>query len=83
MCGAALWRVKGAKKFEFSMVNDPRFVKVFFTAVVLHMIWNSPFELPYYGKYAILGVAAWVVIFGLIQEGLRELREEKLRLSKS
>jgi protease PrsW len=77
MCGAALWRVKGAQKFAVSMVQDKRFVKVFVFAVVLHMLWNSPIRLPFYGKYVILGVAAWVVIFGLIQEGLKELRAEK------
>jgi protease PrsW len=77
MCGAALWRVKGARRFSFAMVTDRRFVRVFVTAVVLHMLWNSPLHLPFYGKYLILGAVAWIVILGLVQEGLKELREEK------
>jgi RsiW-degrading membrane proteinase PrsW (M82 family) len=77
MCGAALWRVKGSGKFSLSMLKDVRFLKVFAVAVVLHMLWNSPLHLPFYGKYAILGVAAWIIILGLIQEGLKELRQEK------
>jgi len=77
MCGAALWRVKGARNLTFSMIQDMRFLKVFITAVILHMLWNSPIHLPFYGKYVILGVAAWLVILGLIQEGLKELRAEK------
>lgn len=77
MCGAALWRVKGGDKFTFSMVKDMRFLKVFIVAVVLHMLWNAPFNLPFYGKFVILGAAAWIVILGLIQEGLKELRTEK------
>ena len=59
------------------MVQDMRFLKVFVVAVILHMLWNSPFYLPFYGKFAILGIAAWIVILGLIQEGLKELRDEK------
>lgn len=42
----------------------------------MRMIWNSPLNFPFYGKYLILGAAAWVIILGLIQEGLKELREE-------
>ena len=77
MSAAALWRVKGADKFALEMLKDMRFLKVFGLAVVLHMLWNTPYNLPFYGKYAILGVAAWIVILGLIQEGLKELRAEK------
>jgi len=83
MCGAALWRVKGANRFSFSMVRDTRFLRIFGIVVVLHMLWNSPLHLPFYGKHIILGIIAWVVIFGLIQDGLTELREEKLRHSMS
>ena len=81
MAGAALWRVKGANRFAIAMVKDARFLKIFGIAVVLHMLWNSTLYLPFYGKYAILGVAAWVVILALIQDGLKELREEKLHSS--
>lgn len=77
MCGAALWKVKGDKRFAFSMVKDLRFLRIFGIAVILHMVWNSPLQLPFYGKYATLGVIAWVVILALIQDGLKELREEK------
>ena len=79
MCGAALWRVKGANKFSFDMLQDNRFLKVFGIAVVLHMIWNAQFSLPFYGKYMILGVVAWTVILALIQDGLKELRDEKAK----
>jgi protease PrsW len=83
MCGAALWRVKGEQKFSLSMVTDPRFLRIFCIAVVLHMIWNSPISLPFYAKNVALGVIAWIIIFALIQDGLKELREEKERARKS
>ena len=77
MCAAALWKVMGSAKFEFSMVKDKRFWRVFAIAVVLHMIWDCGLDLPFYGKYVILGVVAWIVIIAQIQDGLRQLREEK------
>ena len=81
MAGAALWRVKGAQPCAIAMLKDVRFLKIFGIAVVLHMLWNSPLNLPFYGKYALLGVAAWIVILALIQDGLKELREEKAKTS--
>ncbi len=77
MCGAALWKVKGANSFKFEMLQDPRFYRVFIMAILLHMVWNSPLELPFYGKNIILGVIGWIVIFSLIQSGLKQIMEEK------
>jgi RsiW-degrading membrane proteinase PrsW (M82 family) len=45
---------------------------------VLHMLWNSPLELPLFGKYIGLGMVAWTVILALIQDGLQQLRVEKV-----
>jgi hypothetical protein len=39
------------------------------------MIWNAPFTLPFYLKYLALGFVAWVVNIGLIQVGLKEIRD--------
>jgi len=77
MCGAALWKVKGNSRFVLSMVKDSRFVRVFVIAVVLHMLWNIPVDPPFYLKYVVLGVVAWIVIFAQIQDGLKQLREEQ------
>ena len=82
MCGGALWRVKGKRPFDFSMLRDPRFLKVFIAAVALHALWNLPIHVfPFYASYFILGSVAWVIILGLIQEGLKELRAERLATS--
>lgn len=81
--GAAIWRVKGAAPFRLSMVKDGRFWHLFLVPVVLHMIWNADFELPFLGKYIVLGVAAWVVVLALIQEGLKELRDEKVKSTQA
>ena len=77
IAGAAMWRVKGSAPFRFSMVKNGRFWHLFLVPVVLHMIWNADFELPFLAKYWILGLIAWTVVLALIQEGLKELRMEK------
>lgn len=79
---AALWLVKGNQKFNWSMVQDMRFLRVFLSSVILHMIWDTSFSilpLPYVGdvKYIILGVIGWVITFRLIQAGLKQLNEAR------
>jgi RsiW-degrading membrane proteinase PrsW (M82 family) len=77
MCGAALWRVKGDQKFKMEMLMDPRFYRIFFMAVILHMVWNSPFSLPLWGKPILLGIIGWIVVFSLMQMGLKQIKSEK------
>lgn len=79
---AALWLVKGDKKFSWSMVKDMRFVRVFLSSVILHMLWDTDYtllSLPFVGdlKYVILGVLGWAITFRLIQSGLKQLNEER------
>ena len=81
MCGAALWRTKGASRLSLQILRERRFLRIFILAVAFHMLWNCPLHLPFYGKYLILGIAAWIILLGLVQEGLRELRTEKSRLA--
>jgi protease PrsW len=75
----ALWRVKGANKFRINMLFDPLFLRVFAIPVVLHMTWNSNF-LEFEGflgylKPILLGIIAWYLIFTLVQQGLRQIRD--------
>ncbi len=77
MSAAALWRVKGDKEFEFSMLFNPLFLIVFAIAVGLHMIWNSDLltSLGFYPRYLLLGGIGWVVIFGLMGIGIRQVKQ--------
>ena len=78
MSAAVLWKIKGGAKFNFDMVKDLRFLRIFGIAILLHMIWNSPIHLPFYGKSFILGFVGFIIILALIQDGLKQLRDEKL-----
>jgi RsiW-degrading membrane proteinase PrsW (M82 family) len=75
---AALWRVRRSQEISFTMLKDPRFLRVFGLAVVLHMVWNSPlFSQHFYFKAVPLGFVAWVAILSFIRDGLRHLRLAK------
>lgn len=74
MVGAALWKVREDRSFSLEMVRDPRCLRVLALAMVLHMAWNAPLDLPFYLKYFALGFVAWVVILGLMQDGLTQIR---------
>jgi protease PrsW len=78
MCAAALWRVKGSRRFEFEMLKDWRFLRIFLMAVGMHIAWDCPIDLPLYIKYWALGLVAWVIVLSFIQAGLRQLAAEKL-----
>ena len=79
---AALWLVKGDKKFEWSMLANPRFLRVMIASMILHMTWNAPFTtipLPVVIdlKFPILGILAWIICFRLVQAGLKQLNEAR------
>jgi RsiW-degrading membrane proteinase PrsW (M82 family) len=79
---AALWLVKGNKKFDWNMLGDLRFLRVMLSSVILHMTWNANFtllEIPvfYDIKYPLLGVIAWIICFRLVQAGLKQLNEAR------
>jgi protease PrsW len=79
---AALWIVKGDRKFELSMLGDMRFLRVMLSSVILHMIWNANFStipLPIVLdlKFPVLGIIAWIITFRLVQTGLKQLNEAR------
>ncbi|MEI6422961.1 MAG: PrsW family glutamic-type intramembrane protease [Lentisphaerota bacterium] len=88
LTAAALWKVKGNRKFEYSMLFDSRFVRVFIFSAVLHMLWNSPLtltgviRLPYIydPKYIVLGLIAWVAVFAFMQDGIRQVMQEQAKI---
>ena len=77
IAGCALWRVVGGKKFEWRMLCDENFMRLFLVPVILHMIWNFPLQLPFFGNKIVAGVIGWFVCLSLVQEGLHEVAAEQ------
>jgi RsiW-degrading membrane proteinase PrsW (M82 family) len=84
---AALWRVKQNQPFEWSMLKDVKFLRIFLIVVVLHTLWNSPLQIPvlgadlgFIGFRLLLGLIGWIVILLLMQSGLKEVRSARDRL---
>jgi protease PrsW len=75
LVGAALWRVRGDKPFKVEIFTDPRFLRVLGICMLMHMTWNSPIPETFYAKYVALGVVAWLLVFGFVQDGLKQVRE--------
>ena len=82
IAGCALWRVIKGQEFNWRMLCDEKFIRLLLVPVFLHMVWNSPFQLPLYGKYLLVGVVGWFVCLSLVQEGLREITAEQLEARK-
>ena len=59
------------------MLFDTRFLKAFMIPVVLHAIWDAPWQLPFLLNQIVRGNITWYVVFGLVQQGLRQVKEEQ------
>jgi len=82
LTGAALWRVRGDRKFEWSMLYDSRFLRVFALAVAMHATWDAPFEWPMYMKFIAVGFVGWVAVMSFIQSGLRQILAAQAEAAK-
>ena len=77
ICTGALWRVKRDSGFQIGMLLDSTFLKTMLIPMLLHMLWNAPFQLPFEMKFIGIGIVGWFVVFGLVQQGLHQVREQQ------
>jgi hypothetical protein len=60
------------------MLWDPRFLRVFALVIALHMINNAQINVPFFGRYILIGFVAWVGILSFVQFGLKEVRTAQI-----
>jgi len=77
LAAGAFWRVKQGRAFSVSMLFDHRFLRAFLIPVSMHAIWDAPWQLPFAGNQIITGLISWYVVFGLVQQGLRQVQEQQ------
>ena len=83
IAAGALWRVKWDRPFNVGMLGNPMFWKAFLIPVGLHMIWNTRQIPDYFFILHILnGVVAWFIVFGIVQQGLKQVKREQLAQTK-
>jgi len=77
IAAGALWRVKQDRPMSPAMLLDGRFLRAFIIPVSMHALWDCPWQLPFSGNQIITGLITWYVVFGLVQQGLRQVKEEQ------
>lgn len=75
IAAGAFWRVAEGRVLKPEFFLDARFLRAFLIPVGLHMFYNSPLPSPFYAKEAVVAAASWIVILGLMQQGLRQVRK--------
>ena len=78
IAAGALWRARATHGTLTGALSDRRFLGVFVLVVALHSCWDLAAEMGLglwaYGAWALIGVVSWHVVFGIVQQGLRQLK---------
>jgi protease PrsW len=77
LAAGAFWRVKQDKPTSPGMLLNPSFLKAFAIPVVMHATWDAPWQLPFSGNQILTGLITWYVVFGLVQQGLKQVKAEQ------
>jgi protease PrsW len=85
IAAGAFWRVKGAKPASPAMLLDTRFLKAFAIPVLMHTVWDLSILIPtlptLFAAFilpAVTGLITWYVLFGLVQQGLKQVKDEQV-----
>lgn len=83
IAAGAFWRVKGDRPASLSMLMDTRFLKAFAIPVLMHTFWDLGILIPSLPSImgiilpVVTGLITWYVLFGLVQQGLQQVKEEQ------
>jgi len=79
LAAGALWRVKLASGLTFKMLFSKRVLRMLLIVVVLHAVWDFRYtsKIPYYLGQITLGALAWLLAFGMLQNGLKQIKAAK------
>lgn len=84
IAGAGLWRAKRGRPLNSKLFWSKRFIGPFLVSVGMHVLWNSNVELGRFlgifpNKIILIGAVGWIVIIGLVREGLREIATARVQ----
>jgi protease PrsW len=81
IAAGAFWRVKQDQPTNASMLMNPSFLKTLAIPVAMHTLWDASVVFPNIPSVLSIllwigtGLTTWYVLFGLIQQGLRQVRD--------
>ncbi|MFS0725343.1 PrsW family glutamic-type intramembrane protease [Paenibacillus sp. 1P07SE] len=78
LSGAAICMVKGREPWKWSMLKDPRFLRIFIIVVALHGAWNSKISATLSPlSHLLLTAISWILVFAMIHVGLQQVSKLK------
>ncbi len=77
VAGGALWRIKKNKNFSLKNIQTKKFILPFSIMIICHALWNSPWQLPFMGKYIICGLLSWIIALSILNLGIKQIIQEK------
>ncbi|HEX2806423.1 MAG TPA: PrsW family glutamic-type intramembrane protease [Kineosporiaceae bacterium] len=91
LTAGALWRVKLDQRLVPRMLVHRRVLRMAVVVMALHAIWDFGYlDPPFLIKYLVLGAVAWLLAFGMLEAGLKQIkaaqvsaREGRLQVSGS
>jgi protease PrsW len=79
LSGAAICMVKGKNSFQWTMLKDIRFLRIFGIVVLLHALWDvnwgDTMGMPL--PQLLFTVISWVIALGVMNTGLKEISSLK------
>lgn len=76
IAAAALWRVKGEGPLRLGILRDRTFLKTLAIPIALHAFWDFKYA-PHWLVQLIVYPLDYFIIFGLVQQGLRQVRDDQ------
>ncbi|AZU60746.1 PrsW family intramembrane metalloprotease [Neobacillus mesonae] len=80
LTGAAFCLVQKNMDFDSKMLLNPKFTRIFIIVVLMHALWDTPISGISLIVQIVLMILSWVMVFRMIQIGLKEIANKKVQL---
>ena len=77
VAGGALWRIKKNNNFSLKNIQNKKFIIPFSIIIFCHALWNSPWQLPFMGKYIICGLLSLIIALSILNLCIKQITQEK------
>lgn len=81
--GAALVYAKGSQPLKREHFFSTKFIKIFSVPVILHALWDMPFQIMDNIGFIVLIIIVWLFIFTFINAGLKQIKRINLEETPS